>query len=395
MNHQHTTPILAASLIVLLFLFIAFSFFTISGTQIALGAIVLLSVIRAFLEKKKIKLTLLDWAFALFLFACVLSSIFSIEPAESFRSLKHLFLIAAVYVVPLNLRSEKAVTWAMDIFIWAATLTAAWGVFTADIFSSERVKSFQSITMTWGAMAAISSLVTAGLALYGPGGKRRAMYLGCFVVQFISLIFSYVRGAWLGFIAGALVLLIWKKKWALGLVVLVILTYILAPAPIKDRIMSVTDPAVHSTQVRLTQWRNSLDIVRDHPVVGVGWVDLKEIHREYAPPGADLSDAAYYIGHFHNNYVMFLVCFGSVGFAVAMFMLFMLFRTEYRIVRSIPPDRRKMAGWVMGSMAALAGFSTNGFFDWTFGDAEPITLIWFTLGLCLAVRRLLETEVFS
>jgi hypothetical protein len=31
-------------------------------------------------------------------------------------------------------------------------------------------------------------------------------------------------------------------------------------------------------------------------------------------------------------------------------------------------------------------------FDWTFGDAEPVTLLWFTVGLCLAVSRIATNE---
>jgi O-antigen ligase len=171
-----------------------------------------------------------------------------------------------------------------------------------------------------------------------------------------------------------------------------VIVFLLAPAPIKHRILSVTDLSVNSTQVRLTQWRNAVKIFKDYPVTGLGWIDLNEIHRAYAPPGADLNYQAYWIGHFHNNLVMFLVYFGVIGFLAGVYMIFKLIQTEYRIYRSIPENKPHLSAWVAGSLAAMAGFWINGMFDWTFGDAEPVTLLWFTVGLSLAVTRIEANE---
>ena len=301
--------------------------------------------------------------------------------------MKNVLLILVVYIISSNLRETRHIEKSIDIFIITATVIAVFGLLTADIFSGERVRLLKDTTMTWGAVSAVFSLISLSFFLSLKGDRRRWLYLGAFVIQFTSMLFSYVRGSWVGFSVGILVLASRKKKLVIGLLLLIVIAFIIAPQTLKDRILSVADLSVHSTQVRFEQWRNSVKIIGDYPVLGVGWIDLNELHRQYAPPGADLTDHAYHIGHFHNNYIMFLVYFGLIGFCITMFMIFRVYFSEYRVLKILPEDQPKLTAWVFGSLAALTAFLVNGLFDFTFGDAEPMTLIWLTLGLCLAIRR--------
>jgi O-antigen ligase len=282
----------------------------------------------------------------------------------------------------------------MDIFVFGSALFAAFGLLTTDIMAGYRVRALQSMTMTWGAMSALFTLITVCLILFGGGGKKRILYVAAFAVQLTSMLFSYVRGAWVGFVAGLFVLaLIRSKKLLLAAVLLGVVVFMVAPAPIKTRVLSITDLSVNSTRVRLTQWSNAVNIFLDHPVLGVGWIDLNDLHKQYAPEGADLGFHAYNIGHFHNNFIMFLIYFGLAGFLAGLYLVVRLLSSVYHIYRrkvgSLP---RPLSAWVLGTLAALTGFWINGLFDWTFGDAEPVTLMWFTVGLCLAIDRMAEGE---
>ncbi len=212
-------------------------------------------------------------------------------------------------------------------------------------------------------------------------------------MQLVAVLFSLVRGSWIGFMAGIVFLAFMKsKKLIIGLAVFVMILFALAPAPIKSRIMSVTDLNVNSTQVRLVQWKNSINIFKDHPVTGVGWIDLGELHRSYAPPGADLQYHAYQIGHFHNNFIMFIICLGLLGFAAAGIMIFRIIQLQYRTYRKIPQEDKWLSAVSIGSLAAFLGFWVNGMFDWTFGDAEPVTLLWLIVGLSLAINNILSVK---
>ncbi|MBN2000059.1 O-antigen ligase family protein [candidate division KSB1 bacterium] len=377
---------LDASIFVFLLLFIAFSQFTIAGTQSTLGILFVLWIVKMIVKKQNLflRIPLLDRAFLIFAAACIVATIFSIKPAESLVNLKNLLLIAVVYILGLNLSGKKNISLVIDVFVATSAVIAAFGLLTTDLMGGARVRALQSVTMTWGAMSALCALVTLSMVLFGGKGRRRWLYLLAFGVQFSSMLFSYVRGAWMGFIAGILVLAFLKNKLlVLAAFIVLILVFVAAPESVQNRISSITDLNVNSTRVRLVQWSNAVKIFQDYPVTGVGWIDLNEIHRAYAPFGADLSRHEYNIGHFHNNYIMFLIYLGSVGFLAALFMIFTLFQIVYKIYRRV--ENRFLQSWAVGTFAALACFWVNGLFDWTFGDAEPATLLWILVGISVAI----------
>ncbi len=392
--HPNRLAVYDRILIVLIYIFVGFALISIAGTQNTLGLIVLVWIVKMIRAKKwLIGKTPLDLAFLFFFIACCISTVFSVKPLESFIHLKNVLLIFVVYMIASNVHREQQVVTAGDIMVFLSAVLGILALLTTDLMGGQRVRALQGTTMTWGSMSTIFILITLSLFLFGKKDKKRWFYLAAFLVQLISLIFSYVRGSWLGFLAGVFVLAFMKsKKLLIGGVVLIVIVFLLAPASIKHRILSVTDLSVHSTQVRLTQWTNAIKIFKDYPIVGLGWIDLNEIHRAYAPPGADLNDYAYRIGHFHNNLVMFLVYFGAIGFLAGIYMVFKLIQTEYRIYRGISENKPYLSAWVVGSLAAMIGFWVNGMFDWTFGDAEPVTLLWFTVGLSLTVSRIEANE---
>ena len=376
-------------LFVFICLFIFFSLFSIAGTQISMGFVVLFWIFKMIAERRwSVKSTSLDYAFAAFAGACILATLFSLQPAESFLNLKNLLLILVVYLLSSLLGDKRRIRIVIDIFIFVSALVAAVGLVTTDIFGGSRVRALQSVTMTWGAMSSMISIITLSLFLFGEKNKKRWIYLGAFGVQFTSMLFSYVRGAWLGFVGGILLLAFMKsKKLLVAALFLLVFVFLIAPASVKTRILSITDLSVNSTRVRLVQWSNAVRIFRDHPLVGVGWIDLNEIHRAYAPAGADLSLHEYNIGHFHNNFIMFAIYLGIVGLAVALYMVYMLFHTVYGIYLRLPDDNRLHSAWIVGTLAALTGFWINGCFDWTFGDAEAVTIFWIIIGIALAVDK--------
>ncbi|MBN2030813.1 O-antigen ligase family protein [bacterium] len=390
MDPKRISSVFHRILVYLIYLFTLFSLFTIAGTHISIGIIVSVWMAHMIVTKHwLISKTPLDLSFLLLVMACIISTVFSVRPHESFIHLKNITLIGVVYIIASHIREKKEVVRLLDLFIFGSAILALIGLLSTDIMGGKRVRSFQGITMTWGSMSVIFSLITASLFLFVQSCKKRWLYLCAFIFQFVGMLFSYVRGSWVGFIAGFFILVMVKsKKLLFGGIIAILFVILLSPDPLRNRMLSIADLSINSTQVRFVQWKNAVKIFQDYPIVGVGWIDLNEIHRQYAPPDADLSWAAYQIGHFHNNYVMFLVCFGIVGFAAMAFMIFKLFQTTYRIYRCVSYEKSTLSAYLIGSIAALTGFWINGFFDWTFGDAETVTLLWFTVGLSIAIGKI-------
>ena len=136
---------------------------------------------------------------------------------------------------------------------------------------------------------------------------------------------------------------------------------------------------------RLQLRRGGIAIFKAHPVIGVGPKDLADEYRRVMPPGA-----VTVFGHMHNIFLQVAVQTGALGLAAFCWLLVSCFRLLARSLRlDLPPPER---AWVAGSIGALAGFVVNGLFEWNFGDAEVVTLVYVMLGAGAAIPRFARAE---
>jgi len=149
----------------------------------------------------------------------------------------------------------------------------------------------------------------------------------------------------------------------------------------KNRLSSMYDP-YHETNIeRINIWRTGFKILADHPLFGVGDIDLGKPYAKYKDKYLKEN-----FGHMHNNFVHLLVILGVVGFAVVMFMLFKIFQLHLKIYRTVK-DIPFVSSYALGATAAYVGFLFSGLGEWNFGDQEIITMVWFTLGLNIAFYK--------
>jgi O-antigen ligase len=156
---------------------------------------------------------------------------------------------------------------------------------------------------------------------------------------------------------------------------------IASPAEIQGRFLSIFDPGHPANVSRVNMWKTGLRIIMDHPLVGIGDVGTETVWDRYSDPGWQWE------GHLHNNLIMWAVTLGLAGF-LALVALFVKIWLEFAAI-----ERELRTDWfggslALGGMAVLAGFHINGLFEWNFGDAEIITILWAITGLVLAAERL-------
>ena len=164
--------------------------------------------------------------------------------------------------------------------------------------------------------------------------------------------------------------------------VLIISFYFLAPDAFQYRVKHMFDPHMSTNAKRLTWWHTGWEIFKDHPIVGIGDVSTQKMYKKYV--SADVKEL---IGHFHSNYVHIAVTLGSIGFLAFLYMITIIFQVLLRIRNSFSTLNDLSAAWALAALAIFLAFNINGFFEWNFGDAEVIMLIWFTTGLSIALRN--------
>lgn len=356
--------------------------------SIAVSSIGLLLAVGVFLFKSiydrrwEVERTPLDYFFLAYIIVEIGAAIFSAEKWESFANSKRLLLISLVYLVATYTTSQKKALALIGILAAIGAFFSVVELLEYFRLRPERLFLFQHY-MTAGGIKMIILLLILPFILHESTPKTFRLF-GTFttIPILIALVLTFTRSSWLGFIGGGVVIGILKNKIVLPiLLVAVVLFLLFAPAPLRDRAYSIIDPTHKYNVGRMHMWTTGLKIFNDHPIIGVGDIDLQRIYARYKSPD-DIEPG----GHLHNNILMWLVTLGIVGCVVLVALFVKIFLVELQIWK------RTRHHWIAGSLAlgaiaVMVGFHINGLFEWNFGDQEIMILLWTSVGLSLAAKR--------
>ena len=358
--------------------------FSIALTQTALTVAILSWMVRMGVERRVLaRRTPLEVAFVLYVAAELLSLAFSIDVPKAAMYLKRLLLVPTVYVVANNVDNERTLNRLLATFLVAMSVYSLWGLGSFALNPSLRVRHIQN-SMTAGGLTMIAAVAASAVAAASTRTKARLWSGAAAVVNGACLVLTNTRGSWLGF-AVAFLLLALLTDWRLALIlpVLGIASYMVVPNQYKARVTHFFDPHYRTNAYRLTWWKTGWRIFKDHPITGVGDIDTVEIYRRYM--GANETQP---VGHFHNNFVHIAVTLGSIGLAAFTFLLVRIGIFLGRTLRAArSPSLRVVA---LAGLCSFAAFVVNGFFEWNYGDAEIITVMWWLVGMVAATAALIQ-----
>ncbi len=155
-----------------------------------------------------------------------------------------------------------------------------------------------------------------GAPLLGP--RRSWLWAAAMLLILLGVVMSYARTAWVGMMAGLLLLgivrgrrtllLIVAGMVALGIAAVLLEPQLLARVGSIAHHLSARDESQDSARVRL--WLTSLRMAADHPWIGAGLGSFGTLFERYRIPGAYMS-----IAHPHSDPLNVLVETGAVGLA--------------------------------------------------------------------------------
>jgi O-antigen ligase len=386
MNTSHRLPpILDKVLSFSLILFVMFSMFSISITQIsfAVGTIAWLTKTSLNHSWKQARFPL--WVpFLLFISASVLAVVTAVDPGYSVKPLKKLLQILIFFWAVNSIKDEKEKDFLILLLAVAGCVAALYGIYQGlltPVTTATRVEGTMSIYMTFAGILMLSGLVALGRFLMR---EPRENWLGVAVFLIVvCLLLTLTRQAWLGFLAGLVFLVfIWKKRLLWGIPVLLALALLFSPAGVKQRIHSMVDLSDWTYQSRLALWQGGWQVFKDYPLTGCGFRCMDLVHTDYPDPTGYIKK---YRG-MHNNFVQLTVDTGLLGLTAWISIWACYFLALFRKTRD--PAKNSSANWVIyGSCAAVLGFLAGGVFEVNFYDSEVTMLLYFIMALPFAGKN--------
>jgi O-antigen ligase len=204
---------------------------------------------------------------------------------------------------------------------------------------------------------------------------------------FGGLLFSFTRGAWLGFLCSLIWFCILKNKKILFLLIPICFAIYLLSADLKTRFISIVDKGSHGW--REYMWSSGWNMFKKHPIFGVGIDNYPRYVREYLPNSLSSNEKECIVNiacHSHSNYIQLLSERGIFAFLGFLFILATFLRKTGSLIKTSADEFSSSI--LLGGQSAVICFLVSGITEYTYGDSEVIMLFWLILGLTLSVQTL-------
>jgi O-antigen ligase len=257
-----------------------------------------------------------------------------------------------------------------------------------------RASGFYSHYETYAEVLQLIAALAVGLLIAHPKKKSLVGVLVALAILLIcgALIMTSTRAAMAGLAAavGVMALATMRRR-----VVVVAMAGILVMAPValyaieRSRGVSLVDLDEGSTAYRIEVWREALQMIGDHPVVGIGKGSegSDRLRREYKlyregklPPG-----------HFHSTPIQIATWWGLPALLFYSAMMAIFAAETFKLSR-LARGRLDWRLWgiALGGLGALVAFNISSLAHFNFGDGEVVMAFWMIVGLVFAVRRIAQ-----
>jgi putative inorganic carbon (HCO3(-)) transporter len=224
-------------------------------------------------------------------------------------------------------------------------------------------------------------MLVGALLLLSPQPRNKWWLAIAGLLAGLGLLGADVRSMWGGAAAGAIYLLWLRNRWLVAAVPLLAgLVVLVNPYKFGDRMISIirphgdTDSNEHRSVLRRIGW----EMIKAHPIFGVGPEQVGPQHEQYIPVDVERPLPTGYYDHLHNIYFHFAAERGLPALAALLWFFGRALYDFGRAVRKLPAESE--ARWVLhGAIAVIIAFMLGGYFEVNFGDSEVLAMFLATI----------------
>jgi O-antigen ligase len=360
--------------------------------QISLLAATLLRLLTD--EKSGIMTTSLGKVLLLYIFSAAISLFYSINLRSGIHHIYQIIPLLSVFIFTSNLDKKQAQK-LLFIIITSALILSAYGIYQY-IWGFEHTKKYvnlglksvletryaREILLTRRAIAMFFSPnmfacylsmiipLCSGLLLDKAKNKKTLIFLAiCLALAFTSLLLTKSMAGWLSLSFGAIVFFVLAKGISRRITLIsAIALLIITGALLLSRYNMFFDPANQQNTLsqRLSFFKNTIEIIKDFPVKGIGAGNLGNIYLKYKG----------FIGNetrfSHNLFLQTWAETGLPGLTAVFLLVLSFFRTSFKI-------RKNFVN--IGIISSCCVFIINNLMDFSYYIPQVSFIWWINLGI--------------
>ena len=375
--------------------------FSIAVSQILLA----LAFASLLLSGQKLRFPPIKLPLLLFVGGTVISLLLSGHVRDGTPQIRKFFVLLILLLVSSTFRTLAEVRAIVLIWTGVASLSALRSLFQFlqkyqearelgrnfyDYYVGERITGFMSHWMTFGGEEMIVLLLLAAYLFFSPDRKWKIAGWLCGAILCVSLVLGFTRSIFLlGVPAGLLYLLWFWRRWLVVAVpVAAAIAMLFAPISLKERVTSIFQPhgATDSNMHRVITRRTGFEMIRRHPLFGLGPEQVKAQFDDYVPADIPRPLPEGWYGHLHNIYLQYAAERG-LPTALALFWMIgkILFDFAAALRRSAADPEARFV--LHGAIAMILAILAEGFFEYNLGDSEVLTMFLIVVGFGYIARE--------
>lgn len=427
MNRRETFPrrglnygiLLLAFVLPLVFYSLTKDNFLIKKTILSTIILLLISLeITRLMGKGKIELYRgkLFFPIIFFTLAMALSLFNSRNLAVSLEAFFEKVIFIAVYFLVVNgVVTGERIGKVIKVILFSSLLVGIYGLFQyfgldfvrwGTTFGGRITSSFGNPNFLSGYLVAVIPLSLSFSLLTKKTITKKLSFLAVTILLLICLILTGTRGSWIAFAGSIFVWLLLvflfgrekasrsepKRKIGRGMwmgrifgitILLLIVGYItLADTPITRRVKSIFNPDISSVQERIFKWRTAQEMIKDHPLFGVGIGAVKvnyALYQAKAKEKMEIPLRATSESQIHNEYLQIWAEAGIVGLLAFLSIILAFF---YAGIKQLRKRKDIISGGILiGILASVAGILMDSIPNFPLHIVPTGFLFWLYLGV--------------
>src|SRR3989338_1332756 len=346
--------------------------------------------------------TPINLPFILLILISIISFKNSIAYQASFRGITKLMQNAFLFLICAEeIKDRRHISRIVLFIIFGATLAsvdALWQIYSGrdfirghtpiiNIGLKRATAAFPNANVLGVYLSAITPLLI-GLALYYYKGFKKILMLLICALACLGIILTFSRPTALALYLSILFICIYKKdKAAIAiLLIFLLITPFILPKNIKDWAREIKyNPIIFMCNTdRVSVYKNTLNMIRHHPLIGVGVNTFSRNYMKYKLPEPESARTTDFM-YAHNHFLQMAGEIGLLGLGIFFWLLFRLFKFSLRGYKNLKDDYCKAVS--LSLIACLLAFLVNGLTETSLYYARVAMIFWYLIGFSFSLNR--------